>query len=109
MRSCPTFPQAIQDLILEQNSLIIESFVKAVLAPPFGQRTAVPNDDSCEDNEELEDYRLYGVIIGDIGVYCRASIDPFIKFIMNSFHDRINQRQIIASGGNIPQDQRYLW
>lgn len=108
MRSCPTFSQPIHDLVMEQNSLIIESFVKTVLAPPFGQRTNVSTDDSCEDNEELEDHRLYGIIITDIGVFCRANIDPFVKFIINSFHDRITQRQIVAGGG-VSSDQRYLW
>jgi hypothetical protein len=108
LRSCPTFSQAIYDLVMEQNSLVIESFVKTVLAPPFGQRTAVSADDAHDENDELEDHKVYGVIITDIGVYCRANIEPFVKFVMNSFHDRIIQRQFIASG-EISQEQRYLW
>jgi hypothetical protein len=108
LRSYPTFPKPFHDIVIEQNSMVIESFVKAVLAPPFGQRTHVSTDESYEDNEDLEDHRLYGTIITDIGVYCRVNIDPFVKFIINSFHDRITQRHIIVEGA-VSTEQRYLW
>ncbi|KAI6181096.1 ATP synthase subunit gamma, mitochondrial [Aphelenchoides besseyi] len=105
-----TFAPDVQSLIAEQNNLVIESFLKAVLAPPYGERPANQME-THEQNEddELDDYRHYAIILTDIGVFCRSSIEAFTQFVIKSFNERINQRSIIAQSGAVSEAERYLW
>lgn len=81
MLKSATFAPPIQQLIAEENNRVIESFLKAVLAPPYGERPAVPAE-SGEEDEELDDHRHYAVILADMGVFCRSSIEPFTQFVI---------------------------
>ncbi|KAI6206894.1 ATP synthase subunit gamma, mitochondrial [Aphelenchoides besseyi] len=105
-----TFAPDVQSLIAEQNNLVIESFLKAVLAPPYGERPAnqIEAHEQTED-DELDDHRHYAIILTDIGVFCRSSIEAFTQFVIKSFNERINQRSIIAQSGAVSAAERYLW
>ncbi|CAD5226707.1 unnamed protein product [Bursaphelenchus xylophilus] len=108
LRSCPTFPKASHDLIEAENSKVIESFLKAILAPPFGSRSISDDDAADMEDEELDDTQYYSIILNNVGVFCRLSIDSFSEFVIRVFHERIQQRTLIMSG-QISEQERILW
>ncbi|KAI6239694.1 hypothetical protein M3Y99_00562200 [Aphelenchoides fujianensis] len=101
------FLSPIPQLIAEENNRVIESFLKAVLAPPFGERPATAAE-AAEEDEELDDHRHYAVILADMGVFCRSSIEAFTQFVIKCFHERVNQRALVAQGG-VSEAERFLW
>ncbi|KAI6239690.1 ATP synthase subunit gamma, mitochondrial [Aphelenchoides fujianensis] len=81
MLKSTTFAPPIPQLIAAENNRVIESFLKAVLAPPFGERPATTAE-AAEEDEELDDHRHYAVILADMGVFCRSSIEAFTQFVI---------------------------
>ena len=74
--------QKLERLVVQENNRVIEAFLKAVLAPPYGERAVNERGDHDEnDDDELDDYRFYGIILNDMGVFCRASIEAFTEFV----------------------------
>lgn len=82
MRSAPTFPKEIQEVINSENNQVIESFLRAILAPPFGSRVSVEQDPAEDEDDELDDTQYYSVILNNIGCFCRLSITSFTSFII---------------------------
>ncbi|KAI6222438.1 ATP synthase subunit gamma, mitochondrial [Aphelenchoides fujianensis] len=107
MLKSTTFATPIPQLIAEENNRVIESFLKAVLAPPFGERPAAATE-AAEEDEELDDHRHYAVILADMGVFCRSSIEAFTQFVIKCLHERVNQRALVEQGG-VSEAERFLW
>lgn len=103
LRTYSIFSQPVRDIVNEQNSRIIELFVKSVLGSPIGQRSAVIIMKEGYGNST--DKKNYG-LVRDVSYFCRLSIDPFIKFIANLFHEKISQCQVAAG---LASDQRVQW
>ncbi|CAD5218799.1 unnamed protein product [Bursaphelenchus okinawaensis] len=110
LRSSPTFPTEAQKLIEKENENVIESFLKAVLAPPFGSRGITEDEERGDEMEDddMDDTQFYSPILGNVGAFCRLSIDKFAEFITSVFHQRIQQRNVVAAG-QISENDRILW
>ncbi|CAK5080251.1 unnamed protein product [Meloidogyne enterolobii] len=92
LRSAHIFKENISVLIESHNVAIIETFIKSVLSPPFGNREKPTSGEIYDENEDEEDDRIVFMdILCDIGFFCLYSIDYFVDFVTRAIVQRLNE------------------
>uniref|UniRef100_A0A915PD20 Exportin-4 n=1 Tax=Meloidogyne floridensis TaxID=298350 RepID=A0A915PD20_9BILA len=90
LRSAHIFKENISVLIESHNVAIIETFIKSVLSPPFGNREKPTSGEIYDENEDEEDDRIVFMdILCDIGFFCLYSIDYFVDFVTRAIVQRL--------------------
>ena len=80
--------QKLERIVVQENNRVIEAFLKAVLAPPYGERahsviSGLFDASDPTSERDSQDTRLhYGEILGQLGNSCRLSGEEFSTFMM---------------------------